>query len=419
MINPIQNYEWGSYDFIQNLLNVHDLCQEPCAELWMGAHPRAGSIIASRQSALNELIQREPQHWLGDKCLQRGFDQLPFLFKILASRKPLSIQAHPDLQTAQQGFARENALGLAIDHPFRSFKDPFHKPELIIALTDFHALCGFRKPDEIALLINILIGDLSFQPITSFRIDPCDDTLTGLFRFLLTSDQTTTRSIIVSYRNGLSQLINTMNSPSQIRQSDAEYFRAIAHWSERLAWHYPDDIGILAPILFNLVCLKPFQALFIPPRLIHSYLEGSGAEIMANSDSVLRCALTHKHRDIDLLMQTALIAPSSPHLIDPVRLNKWEFAYPAPVREFAFAVIESDESLVYDMPLHGNPHILFCLDGCFFLTEKALEATTHNSNENDNISIQKGGSVFLTPGKQFIRIRGKGTILHATVSGQA
>ncbi|MEW5909972.1 MAG: mannose-6-phosphate isomerase, class I, partial [Thermodesulfobacteriota bacterium] len=172
--NPILNYTWGSHTAISGLLGNPIPSIEPEAELWMGAHPKASSMININGSwiSLNEAISRNPEAILGTKVSIHFHHNLPFLFKVLAAEKPLSIQAHPDKIQAVKGFERENREKIPLDSPIRNYRDPNHKPELLCALSPFWALCGFRKIDETISLIekagirdlNEEVGQLSRRP---------------------------------------------------------------------------------------------------------------------------------------------------------------------------------------------------------------------------------------------------------------
>jgi len=395
MVNPVQRYEWGSHRFIQELLGTRADIGSPVAELWMGAHPRSSSFIAALDRPLHLLIAENPEKWVGQASAIDNNPQLPFLFKILAARLPLSIQAHPNLDAARMGFNQENSLGIPIDYPKRLYKDPNHKPELLLALTEFHALCGFRDHSQILSHIMALIDYSQFSYLLDYVRDPSDPSLMNLFKYLISTDKHTASAIIDSYLSGLSKVAH---DPSYI---------PLYSWSHRLAECYPGDIGILAPMLMNIVTLSPFQALYIPPGVLHSYLEGSGAEIMANSDNVLRCALTPKHIDSDELLKVALIQPSIPQIIKAICVNDCETSYSAPVKEFALTVIRLRSTDHHQFSPAGFPLILFCLDGSFTLMDKG-SAT----------QLYRGEAVFVQPEVNTIQFKGKGTILHASAASR-
>ena len=183
----IRKYDWGSTSSIPSLLG----CAEdgkPWAELWLGAHPSAPSMVGETRTPLDELIAADPAAQLGTAVADR-FGSLPFLFKVLAAAAPLSLQAHPSAPQAEAGYAREDAVGIPIDAPKRSFRDRFHKPELICALTDFHALCGFRDPVA-TLDVLATIDTSALDPIRDHLAASSDiDGLGPLLEYLLTLPQ--------------------------------------------------------------------------------------------------------------------------------------------------------------------------------------------------------------------------------------
>ncbi len=389
--NPIQKYEWGSHDYIQELIGVSDDIGIPYAELWIGAHPKASSVLTALDSSLYELITGQGTLWLGSRCRNCGYDQLPFLLKILASAKPLSIQIHPDLISAQEGFVRENALGIAVDHPRRNYRDANHKPELLLALTEFYALCGFREYHEIASWLAVIFENLSIPPMQNFIREPSAANLRSILVYILSAADRK-QTLIDTYLSRISQVSERDPNGSQILD-----------WSLRIADSFPADIGVMSPILLNLIKLDPDQAIYLSPGVIHSYLEGAGAEIMANSDNVLRCALTPKHVDIDELTRVASFTPYRPRVIHPERLNRWESVYHAPVNEFRLSMIDLSCDQ-YLLPVNDLPHILMCLDGGIDIAD--TDSVT---------SLNRGEAAYLTPTTTNLRLEGKGRALHATL----
>ena len=156
--NTVQEYAWGSRTAIAELMGQPSPADRPQAELWMGAHPKAPSLVSHRKRVgiLADLIQDHPIDILGRRAAEKFDGKLPYLFKVLAAAEPLSIQAHPGADAAQAGYAREETGGIPFDAPDRNYKDPHHKPECLCALTSFWGLCGFRKVSETATLLNTL-----------------------------------------------------------------------------------------------------------------------------------------------------------------------------------------------------------------------------------------------------------------------
>jgi mannose-6-phosphate isomerase len=279
--NTVKHYRWGSPDWIPRLLGTENPGREPWAELWMGVH-RGGpskTVWNGRTVPLSDLVK------------------LPFLLKFLAAETPLSIQAHPGLNQAREGFERENKAGMALSDPKRNYQDPSHKPEILCALTPFTALAGFREPAETAALLEKVDG-------------------TGALRAALDR----------GYREFLSFLF-ALGQEERAALSDAALRAARRYTGEGTPWPlvgecarlYPGDPGILSPLYLNVVELQPFEAIFIGAGIFHAYARGFGVECMANSDNVLRGGLTPKHIDLEELFRILSFEPSRPEILKPVR----------------------------------------------------------------------------------------------------
>ena len=382
--NPIQSYAWGSQTAIAELLG-REPTAEPEAEMWMGAHPKAPSVVrlGGEAMALHEAIARHPEALLGAEVHRAYGPRLPFLLKVLAAGEPLSIQAHPDRQQAVAGFAREQEKGIALDAGWRNYRDQNHKPEILYALTPFTALRGMRPAAELAQRLETVgLGDW-LSPVASPR--------DILRRFLALDGETLERALrLVLERRGA------------LDGSSAE-------WIARLEAHYPGDRGVLAPVLLNLVELAPGQALFTGPGVLHAYLGGVGVELMASSDNVLRCALTQKHVDGDELLRIARFDESS-GLIEPVVESELGVStYDGPADEFKLTVIEleSDRPFAPARSFAGV-EILFCSKG-----SGRLEALA----DGDSCFSFKQGDAFLVPGCHgAYRLVGKATVFKAGVS---
>jgi mannose-6-phosphate isomerase len=300
----------------------------PYAELWMGSHAGSPSLVSlpSGEISLGELIARDPQHYLGEKTAKR-YGALPFLFKLLAAEKPLSIQAHPNLAQAREGFERENRAGLAQDAPNRNYRDSNHKPEIICALTPFTGMCGFRSPDEIRRLLSTFLNSAPASLREGFA---------PLLQTFETPNATT------ALRNFFEILFNL---PLAVKNTLTEFILS-AHGAEDCEWElmrnfaqlYPGDPAVIAPLYLNVFRLEPGEAFFLKAGVLHAYIHGFGVELMANSDNVLRGGLTSKHIDISELMKVVDFNPLKPQIIKP-EADFSCFTYPAPCEEFSLTVI--------------------------------------------------------------------------------
>ncbi|OQX63358.1 MAG: mannose-6-phosphate isomerase, class I [Desulfococcus sp. 4484_241] len=389
--NTIQHYAWGSRTAIPALLGLATPSTEPCAELWMGAHPKAPSMIKEDGAfvSLAKAIEKQPLKMLGESTAARFNNTLPFLFKVLASEKPLSIQAHPDKETAARGFERENRAGIPLDSPARNYKDPNHKPECLCALTRFHALCGFRAADDLARLFDVLLphdGEKLCRDLDS----PDGSGLSSFFTNLiqLSEDRRTV-------------LIKTAVKNARLHSGEDPAFE----WILRLHEEYPADIGILAPAFLNLLVLQPGDAVFLSAGILHSYLGGTGIEIMANSDNVLRGGLTQKHVDPEELSRVVVFRETEPHIVKPVSRNGCETVYPLPVEEFGLSVLRVSSGIECRTERTGVPQILLCIEG---------EATVHEHGGDDTL-LKKGNSAFVPACSGHLRVTGDAVIYCAFV----
>jgi len=331
----VRRYAWGSPTAIPELLGtVPD--GGPQAELWLGAHPSAPARAGG--ALLDEIVAADPEGTLGQAVVERFGARLPFLLKVLAAAEPLSLQAHPSAEQAAAGFAAETLAGIPLDAPERRYKDANHKPELLCALTPFHALCGFRPVDAtLALLERLGLGG---HPAFSQLSD---------------GDIRSTVGGLLSLPDG-----ERAEVAATIAEAAATTEGAEATWARRIAATHPGDPGIGVALLLNLVRLQPGEAIFLPAGNLHAYLEGVGIEIMASSDNVLRGGLTPKHVDVDELLAVLDVQPGPAPVVaarpdGPVR------HYDTPVAEFELSFVDIDAA---STAVGGDrPRVVLCLDG--------------------------------------------------------
>ena len=339
----VQHYAWGSPSAIPDLLGVATDGQ-PWAELWLGAHPSAPSRLPDGR-ALDAAIAADPTGWLGDAVIARFGPRLPYLLKVLAAGQPLSLQAHPTEAQAAAGFARENDLGIPLDAPQRIYKDPHHKPELICALTPFHALCGFRPLDATVELLRALAarGARGLAPFADLLGASGGDAAHGLGY--------TVGSLLTMPGGDRRHLVETTAAACDGFDGPE---RLSTRWMVRLAAQYPGDIGAVVALLLNCVELAPGEAIALGAGNLHAYLQGTGIEIMANSDNVLRGGLTPKHVDVAELLRVLDFTP----LADPVVRAGADGAFPPVADEFALTRTRGGAPRA----LHG-PEIALCTRG--------------------------------------------------------
>ncbi|MGD9275223.1 MAG: mannose-6-phosphate isomerase, class I [Desulfobacterales bacterium] len=391
--NTIQPYAWGSHTAIAELLGTRPEPDTPQAELWMGAHPKAPSLMAvdAEWVSLEELIERYPQEMLGRRTAVMFHNKLPFLFKVLAAARPLSLQAHPSFAQARQGFERENAQGIPLDAPQRNYRDANHKPECICALTPFWVLHGFRKIPEILALGSRLDLAVFEDLLNVLRNRPDAQGLKSFFKALMTLSPAK-RALLTE------QAVKTALA---FASEDPVY-----RWMGELGKAYPGDVGILGPILLNLILLQPGQALYLPAAELHAYLEGTGIELMANSDNVLRGGLTPKHVDIEELLRVLNFEERTAHVLTPRSTAGGERVYECPAREFVLSTITVVSKTTYSSPRVRGIEILLCTAGACTITDQGT---------GEEIALPKGRAVLVPAAVEGYTLEGEAVVYKAAV----
>ena len=323
-----RHYDWGGFEFIPSLMNIDNTAKKPFAEYWMGAHASAPAMIDTHegQKQLDVLVQSNLNSFLGTKTANE-FGALPYLFKILDVAKMLSIQVHPSKENAVIGFDLEEKAGIAIDASNRNYKDRNHKPEVMVALSDFWLLHGFLAPELLESRLNEfeyfhslieLFNGSDYKKLYSYFMQLSAEKADAILKPLL-------QEAIESVRLGKVDKLHP-------------------HWWANKYYNgvVPDaniDKGIFSIYILNIVAVKKFQGVFQGAGLLHAYLEGQNIELMANSDNVLRGGLTPKHIDIDELIQHVQFVPTYPNVLNGEALSSNETIYPCPVPDFGLSKI--------------------------------------------------------------------------------
>ncbi len=383
MNNVIQNYAWGSVDSIEKLFGLPNPAHKPQAEIWMGAHPGGCSEIttASGTATLAELIASDKDYFLTAGTARR-FGELPFLFKVLAAANALSVQVHPSKEEAEAGFARENNLGIALNAAERNYKDPNHKPELVYALTTYDALNGFRSYTDIIANFETA-GVTTIEPLLSeFKAAQNEAGLKIFFVALLSLKG--------------EQKASAVNELMQYAEQHSS--RRLPALLLELAKQYPGDIGLFAPLMLHYITLQPGEAMYLDARTPHAYLKGTGLEVMASSDNVLRAGLTPKHMDVEELSKCTSFAakPESTLLVEPLT-NAGALEYPIPVDDFKFSIYPTADQTPVSV---NSAEIVFAIDGQTELT--------HSNGEK--MTIEKGQSVFIPAVTASYSVTSKGRV---------
>lgn len=370
----MQPYAWGSREALPRIMGVPPT-GEPQAELWLGAHPRAPSVLrrSGVDQPLDQVIAADPVGELGADTVRSFGGELPFLLKVLAVAQPLSLQAHPTRQQAQAGFDAEEEQGIPVDADHRSYRDRNHKPELVCALEPFTALCGFRPPSSaVALLESLGVPELA-PAIGFLQEGEADQAL----RWLLERPPPAGAEIA-------HQVVAACAQPGP--------FPNERQWAVRIGEQHPGDVGVAIALMLNLVQLDPGQALYLGAGNLHVYLHGVAVEIMASSDNVLRGGLTVKHVDVPAMLEVVDCRPDEVPVQTP---DGPHFTFQSPIPDFCLTRIEVTDA-VSCRP--DGPEILLCASG---------EVSAAGQE------IRGGGSVWLPAGTGEYEVAGAGLVFRA------
>jgi mannose-6-phosphate isomerase len=369
-----KHYDWGGTQFIPQLMGIENLFQQPYAEYWMGAHPSAVAEIITDQDVvmLDKMLQGNASILLGEKT-KASFGTLPYLYKILDVAKMLSIQAHPNKQNAILGFEKEEAVGINFDAANRNYKDRNHKPEVMVALSDFWLLHGFLSSDLLAARLKEFIY---LQPLLEHFSGANYE---RLYRFFMQLSSTDADFILKPL------MIDAVNSV-KIGSVDKSH----PHWWANKYYNgiVPEkdiDKGIFSIYILNIVKVSKYEGIFQGAGLLHAYLEGQNIELMANSDNVLRGGLTTKHVDVDELIQQIKFVPTYPNILKGDQLNEFEIAYPCPVPDFGLTKIVVPKGKTYTI-YTNSLEMLLVIEG-----EVRI----------DTLHLKKGEVAMLLAGKSF------------------
>ncbi|WP_239404878.1 mannose-6-phosphate isomerase, class I [Frankia sp. Cj3] len=393
LFGRVRTYDWGSPSAIYDLLGETPT-GEPAAELWLGTHPGAPSEVETAN---------------GRRPAADVAGPLPFLLKVLAAEKALSLQVHPDTTRAQTGFDDEERSGVPRDAAQRRYRDRNHKPELIVALTPFRALAGVRDPQRTLAVVH----GLGYPPLEAafapLERDPAAGAATVL-RTLLTmpADQAH------GFARGLAEAAAMLEPPAA---PAAPAVASAADLVRRLAATHPGDVGIAAALLLNDISLRPGEALFQPARLLHAYVHGVGIEIMATSDNVLRGGLTPKHIDVDELLDVLDPTPAPAPVLIPrttlattgITVRTWD----VPVDDFLLA------EAICDLPAGAPPGgdgVTVTRPAILLVTDGTVEVGGTGTGTG-TIRLHRGQAALLAPGSSEstrLRLTGVGRVFLAS-----
>ena len=370
LLRPVvRPYAWGSRTAIAELQGRPVPAPGPEAELWMGAHPSAPSSVSRAPATLDAVIAADPDRELGPECAWRFGGRLPFLLKVLSAERALSIQVHPSRAQAEVGFVAENERGLAPGDPARNYVDDWPKPELLYALTPFEVVAGLRTPADAADLLRALAVD-QLEPLASRLAEAASS-----------SAMADALASILEWPDPAGLVAAVLAACARLASARGRYADACAA-ALRVAADHPGDLGLVALLLMRHEVLQPGQAVFMPAGGLHAYLRGTGIELLANSDNVVRAGLTGKHIDVPELLKLLDPAVSVPVLSPCVLADgvRW-FDTPAP--EFRLYLLDLTGSSV-TLPGAG-PRILLCTEGACVLRAASGQA----------LELARGDSCFI------------------------
>lgn len=394
LMHSTQTYAWGSTSAIPDLLRVEP-DGLPWAEAWFGAHSSAPALCATEAGPvpLDELIAADRDSTLGVDVVARFGSSLPYLLKLIAAERPLSLQVHPHVARATAGHDEENLAGIPIDAPHRNYRDRNHKPELVFALTTFEALCGFRAPRRAAELLLGLDSDLARELHAVLAAEPSPVGIKAAFRKLL---EPATRPDVAALAELADACARRLAEGSPSPRAD----RIVV----ALHRSHPGDPGVATSLLLNPVTLRAGDAMFVPAGGVHAYLSGLAVEIMASSDNVLRAGLTAKHVDVPELLRNVDYVAAPPIRIAPEIFHGATQVFYAPVDDFELSVTEISDADAHPLPGRG-PRILLCLAG---------DLTVATSGDG-TLTLAQGQAAFVPASDGTLEVTGLGTLVQADV----
>ncbi len=371
LVNKIQPYAWGTKNeqaFIPKLLGVEPEPNKPYAELWMGMHPKAPSLVKTPQGdiPLSDFIRAHPGEILGERVVRQFGPRLPFLFKVLSAAEALSIQAHPNKEQAVRLHARDP------EH----YPDDNHKPEIAIALDELIALVGFAPVDELLETfktypeIAAFAGRERVEALAAARKSEKKEALRALFAALMNRGEDEPQIL----ERTLADLEGRFRNQKTLSEKEVLFLE--------LRDKYGTDIGLLVIFLLNLLHLQKGQGVFLKAGVPHAYIRGNIVECMANSDNVVRAGLTPKFKDVKALVEILTYEAATVDLFTPSPHAK-EFIYRVPVSEFSIAhwQLKKNEKIEHQV---NSVEILLAMEGAFLV-----------HYDHGSLRLEKGESVLI------------------------
>jgi mannose-6-phosphate isomerase len=398
LLQPVvRPYPWGSRRGIAEFQGRPVPAAGPEAELWMGAHPSGPSGLARRADKLDAFIAADPDRELGPQVVARFGPRLPFLLKVLSAAQALSIQVHPSREQAQAGFRADNDRGLALDDPARNYVDDWPKPELLCALTPFEVVAGLRTPADAAGILRALAVP-ELQPLAAgLEAEPAsaapgvEPAPAAQEAEPAPADLARVLGVILDWPDPDRLVSDVLAACGPLAAGTGPYAEACAS-ALRVADDHPGDLGLVAMLLMRHLVLQPGQALFMPAGGLHAYLEGTGIEVLANSDNVVRAGLTPKHIDVPELLKLLDPAVTVP-ILSPCAVAEGLSSYDSPAPEFRLYRLDLAATPL-ELPGTG-PRILLCVDGAVAL-----------HSDSGSVFLDQGESCFISAADAPVRAAG-------------
>ena len=374
----VQHYDWGGKSFIPNLLSETNSSNISYAEYWLGAHAKAPSMVKVQQKniPLDIFLNQNLTENLGG-YVASNFGKLPYLFKVLDVHKMLSIQVHPTIEAAKKGYEFENKKGIPLAAKHRNYKDKNHKPEIMVALSDFWLLHGFLERTK-------LIKNLQETKELYFLLNTfLEKGYLGLYKKVMEFSQEEVNNLL----GPLIKRIYPKFVANKLEKSSPAY------WAAKSLVHKDDqniDKGIFSIFFFNILQLSKGEAIFQDAGVPHAYLEGKNMELMANSDNVLRGGLTSKHIDVEELLKNTRFEETIPTILYGNQYqDNGEFVYQTSAKDFEITKIAPGSSGIH-RSVSNSAEILIVIEG----------STTVTENEN-TLFLQKGHSILIKPNTMY------------------
>ena len=376
--NGTKHYDWGSVDAIPQFLGDRR-DGKPVAEVWIGTHALSPSAVVGDDGSVKPLSDIA-----GD---------LPFMVKLLAAERPLSLQVHPSLAQAQAGYAAEEEAGIALDAPHRVYKDPNHKPEMVYALTTFDSLIGFRPSAEILRVMGPLNTPLSNRIAEELRAKTGFATIVRVIEMLLSEDISPTE---------VHQIVGACRTLASLGLDIKRAYQTAVEISE----HYPDDVGVVISLMLNRMTLQPGEAAYLETGVIHAHLKGLCIEVMASSDNVLRAGLTSKHIDTAGLVACLESGMARVARVTPDFLEYDTEVFSPAGGGFALAVTQISPAATDGVALvRSEGSVIVCTGG----------EVTVISETGEKIALSRGESLYLSPEDSGVTVHGLGEVAQAYV----